>query len=136
MKSLILSFMFFCAAVAAHGAMADDGTPSVLSGRVQALYVKIQPGVFRPASVSSHPPEVWAEVKTYDLPGSREHGSIVLIRTSAAVERGDIVSFRPADETIIPIAPMPAESRILAITAKRGTTLALMYGSSTGDSAF
>jgi hypothetical protein len=136
MKSLILSFVFFCAVCAAPGAMADEGTPSVLSGRVQAIYVKIQPGVFRPASVSNRPAEVWVEVKTYDLPGAHERGAIVLIRTSAAVERGDIVSFRPADETIIPIAPMPAESRILAITAKRGTTLALMYGSSTGDSAF
>jgi hypothetical protein len=136
MKSLISSILFCCVACAAQFACADDSTKDTLTGRVQAIYVRMSPGVFRETRVSQRSGEVWAEVKTYELPGTQVKGAVLMIRTSAAVERGDIVAFRPADETYIPIAPMPPESRIVSITAKRGSAVALLYGSAAGDSAF
>ena len=111
--------------------MADDNAPT---GRVQAIYVQVQPGVFREANPAKRPAEVWVEVKSYELPDSSEKGATVIIRTEAAVERGDIVSFRPADDS--GIAPMPAASRILAITAKNGTAVAAMYGSAGGSTGY
>jgi hypothetical protein len=136
MKSLILGFALMCISASGNTALAGDSDTDVLSGRVQAIYVRLNAGVFREAPAGYKQTEVWAEVKTYDLPGYRERGATVMIRTQVAVERGDIVSFRRADETMIPIAPMPAESRILAITAKRGSAVALLYGSASAETAF
>ncbi len=136
MKSLILSLCLLSVSAGANTAFAGDSDADVLSGRVQAIYVRLSAGVFREAPAGYRQSEVWVEVKTFELPGHRERGATMMIRTQVAVERGDIVSFRPADETMIPIAPMPAESRILAITAKRGSAVALLYGSASADSAF
>ena len=134
MKALIACVLGLCAAVFSPLASAGDVAADVLTGRVEALYVRLQPGVYRVAPANNRPAVVWAEVKTYDMPGYQSRGAVVMIRTDAAVERGDIVNFRGADESAV--APLPAESRILAVTAKRGTSVALMFGSATTDTGF
>jgi hypothetical protein len=59
-----------------------------------------------------------------------------MIRTDPHVERGDIVSFKLADDSYIPIAPLPQQNRIVAIAAKHDTAIARMYGSSASDVAY
>lgn len=136
MKSLILCILACCALFATAGATADDGTPDVLTGRVEGVYVRLEPGVFRETHSPKRYSEIWAEVKTYQLGENRSKGAVLMIRTDPTTERGDIVSFRMADDTMIPIAPLPRETRIVAIAAKHGTALALLYGSATGESGY
>lgn len=135
MKSLIFGILAGCAVFAAAGATADD-TPDVLTGRVEGTYVRLEPGVYRETSQPQHYTEIWAEVKTYQLGNDRSKGAVLMIRTEPGVERGDIVSFRLADDTVFPISPMPRQTRIVAIAAKHDTALALLYGSSSSQGSF
>ena len=135
MKSLIAGLLACCAALAASSAMADD-TPDVLTGRIERFYVRIERGVYRETWDPKHYSEVWAEVKTYQLGADRSKGAVLMIRTDPHVERGDIVSFSLADDSYIPISPMPRQNRIVAIAAKHGTAIARMYGASASDTAY
>jgi hypothetical protein len=124
-----------CAALAASSAAADD-TPDVLTGRGERFYVRIERGVYRETWDPKRYSEVWAEVKTYQLGENRSKGAVLMIRTDPHVERGDIVSFRLADDSYIPISPLPRQNRIVAIAAKHDTMIARMYGSSSSDIAY
>ncbi len=135
MKTLIFGILACCAGFAAAGATADD-TPDVLTGRVEGMYVRLEQGVYRETQQPRRYSEIWAEVKTYQLGDDHAKGAVLMIRTDPSVERGDIVSFRLADDTMIPIAPMPRENRIVAIAAKHGTAFAQLYGSASGDGGF
>jgi hypothetical protein len=135
MKSLIVGVLACCAALAATTVVADD-TPDVLTGRVEAFYVRIERGVYRETWEPKRYSEVWAEVKTYQLGANRAKGAVLMIRTDPHVERGDIVSFSLADDAYIPISPMPRQNRIVAIAAKHDTLIARMYGSSSSDTAY
>jgi hypothetical protein len=135
MKSFIVGILAWCALFAAAGVTADE-RPDVLTGRVEGVYVRLEPGVFRQTLQPNRYTEIWAEVKTYQLGEDRTKGAVLMIRTDPSVERGDIVSFRLADDTMIPISPLPRETRIVAISAKHDTAVALMYGSAAGDTAF
>jgi hypothetical protein len=135
MKSLIVGILACCAALAATTVVADE-TPDVLTGRIERFYVRIERGVYRETWDPKRYSEVWAEVKTYQLGENRAKGAVLMIRTDPHVERGDIVSFSLADDSYIPISPMPRQNRIVAIAAKHGTAIARMYGNSTSDAAF
>jgi hypothetical protein len=135
MKSLIVGVLACCAALAASSVVADD-TPDVLTGRVQGMYVRIEHGIYRETWDPKRYSEVWAEVKTYQLGADRSKGAVLMIRTDSNVERGDIVSFKLADDSYIPISPLPRQNRIVAISAKHGTAIARMYGNSASDVAY
>jgi hypothetical protein len=136
MKSIIVGILAWCAVFAAAGVAADETRPDVLTGRVEGVYVRLEPGVFRQTLQPKRYAEIWAEVKTYQLGEDRSKGAMLMIRTDPSVERGDIVSFRLADDTMIPISPLPRETRIVAISAKHDTAVALMYGSAASETAF
>src|ERR1700691_4721069 len=128
MKSVIFGIVACFAVFAAASAAADETSPDVLTGRVEGVYVKLEPGIFRETQQPKRYSEIWAEVKTYQLGEDRAKGAVLMIRTDPSVERGDIVSFRLADDSMIPISPMPRQTRIVAVAAKHGTAVALLYG--------
>jgi hypothetical protein len=136
MKSLITGILACCAALAAAGTAADETTTGILTGRVEGVYVRLEPGVYRETMQPRRYTEIWAEVKTYQLGEDRSKGAMLMIRTDPSVERGDIVSFRLSDDSLIPISPLPRETRIVAVAAKRGTAVALTYGSTTHAAGF
>ena len=129
MKSLILGILAFGTAFAAGGAIADDTTTDILTGRVEGVYVMLEPGVYRETLQPKRYGEIWAEVKSYQLGDDPAKGGVLMIRTDPSVERGDIVTFRLSDGDLVPISPMPRENRIVAVAARRGTAVALLYGS-------
>jgi hypothetical protein len=135
MKFLIIGVMACMASLAATVAGADESS-DIFTGRVEGVYVMLERGVFRETYQPQHYSEVWAEVKTYQLGENRAKGAVLMIRTNPSVERGDIVSFRLADDSMIQIAPLPRETRIVAVAAKHDTAIALLFGSSEADTAF
>jgi hypothetical protein len=118
MKSLNLGILASCALCAAAGAMADETSPGIFTGRVERAYVRLEPGVFRETRQPRHFTEIWVEVRTNQLEAVRSGSSLHMIRTNSSVERGDIVTFRISDDTMIPVAPMPNEARIVAVSSK------------------
>jgi hypothetical protein len=136
MKSLITGILACCAALAAAGTAADETTNGILTGRVEGVYVRLEPGVYRETMQPRRYAEIWAEVKTYQLGEDRSKGAMLMIRTDPSIERGDIVAFRLSDDGLASISPMPRETRIVAVAAKRGTAVALMYGSTTHATGF
>jgi hypothetical protein len=125
MKSLNLGILACCAFGITAGAMADETSPGVLTGRIEHTYVRLEPGVFRETTQPRRYAEIWVEVRTDRLEEIRSGSSVHMIRADHNVERGDIVTFLIADGTMIPISPMPREARIVAVVLKQGTNALL-----------
>jgi hypothetical protein len=114
-------------------AQAGDAAGAARVGRIETIYVRVSPDLFIEQKLlrKTAGKELWADVKFAQEPAQE----IFRMPAQIVVEGGDLVATQPGDTKLHSMNLLPQDNRVTELVAKRGTLMAMSYGSANAASA-